>query len=376
MECLSDHFDDPSMAPACREALRSERALADLDYRLRVGVSRACVTDIAALCLAQSSASAAAAKNPFEGADGSGVVDCLARQRSKIRNMDCKSQVRAVIKERADDWRVGVAMRGACEADVRKFCGDIPAGGGRVHACLQSHVDDLSKTCRRTEFSLVQLEMEEVELNPAVLRACNSLLLTDCRGVEDSHGAKFRCLEDHKAADKTEPACRDAIQRLQELRSRDWRLSPDIASNCEHDTNRLCSLEKTMAEASEFSGVVLNCLIDHRGDIESSDCRTSLKRAQAARAEDVRNDPVVSKACKSDIATWCPKVEPGKGRVHQCLADHLKELSQDCQVRNGEASVSAPDIALWSPYPISLSLPLLVPGRILRCRRRSSRCRS
>lgn len=36
-------------------------------------------------------------------------------------------------------------------------------------------------------------------------------------------------------------------------------------------------------------------------------------------------------ACKPDYQKFCAGVEPGGGRILQCLAKHLKQLSPDCQ---------------------------------------------
>lgn len=36
-------------------------------------------------------------------------------------------------------------------------------------------------------------------------------------------------------------------------------------------------------------------------------------------------------ACKPDYQKYCAGVEPGGGRILQCLAKHLKNLSPDCQ---------------------------------------------
>jgi hypothetical protein len=40
-----------------------------------------------------------------------------------------------------------------CEADKKKFCGKVKPGEGRTHACMESHVSELSEGCRRAEFS-------------------------------------------------------------------------------------------------------------------------------------------------------------------------------------------------------------------------------
>jgi hypothetical protein len=38
--------------------------------------------------------------------------------------------------------------KGACSADVQKFCADAPKGKGQVRACLDSHQAELSDACK------------------------------------------------------------------------------------------------------------------------------------------------------------------------------------------------------------------------------------
>ena len=42
----------------------------------------------------------------------------------------------------------GSGMRGACKADVQKFCQGTQRGGGRLAACLDQNHDKLSGDCQ------------------------------------------------------------------------------------------------------------------------------------------------------------------------------------------------------------------------------------
>lgn len=35
-------------------------------------------------------------------------------------------------------------------------------------------------------------------------------------------------------------------------------------------------------------------------------------------------------ACKPDIERLCPEVEPGAGRIEECLTQHQEEMSESC----------------------------------------------
>ena len=43
-----------------------------------------------------------------------------------------------------------VAIRKACEGDVRKICADIVPGRGRIEACMKDHFADVSEGCKET----------------------------------------------------------------------------------------------------------------------------------------------------------------------------------------------------------------------------------
>lgn len=55
---------------------------------------------------------------------------------------------------------------------------------------------------------------------------------------------------------------------------------------------------------------------------------TALAAGTAAQAQAPQND--LAKYCQADIKRLCPTVQPGGGRVMQCLKAHSKEMSVGC----------------------------------------------
>ncbi len=64
-----------------------------------------------------------------------------------------------------------------------------------MHECLRSHRSDLSESCRKEELALEELEAENVELRPGVMRVCKQERLTFCRGVVPGGARMFRCAQ-------------------------------------------------------------------------------------------------------------------------------------------------------------------------------------
>ncbi len=54
----------------------------------------------------------------------------------------------------------------------------------------------------------------------------------------------------------------------------------------------------------------------------------ALAAASTAQVHAQQND--LAKYCQADIKRLCPTVQPGGGRVMQCLKAHSKEMSVGC----------------------------------------------
>lgn len=57
---------------------------------------------------------------------------------------------------------------------------------------------------------------------------------------------------------------------------------------------------------------------------------TALAAGSAAQAQAQAQQNDLAKYCQADIKRLCPTVQPGGGRVMQCLKAHSKEMSVGC----------------------------------------------
>jgi hypothetical protein len=73
-----------------------------------------------------------------------------------------------------------------CAADIRAACGDVPAGGGSIRACLNSHLADLTRPCQAVLVGAA-----------AVANECRGDIRSMCGGVEPGGGRIEACLQSH-----------------------------------------------------------------------------------------------------------------------------------------------------------------------------------
>jgi hypothetical protein len=77
------------------------------------------------------------------------------------------------------------------------------------------------------------------------------------------------------------------------------------------------------------AGRIADCIASHRDEFQPA-CRAAIDRAGRAVAG---NAPGPRQwACVQDARAFCSHVQPGQGRIIQCLEEHLSELQPMCQV--------------------------------------------
>lgn len=82
--------------------------------------------------------------------------------------------------------------KGACKADIKKFCKDIKSGGGRIWACLKSNGDRLSQECAN-HMALAREKSREFR------QACKGDANKFCKGIAAGKGRVVSCLRSHEA---------------------------------------------------------------------------------------------------------------------------------------------------------------------------------
>jgi phage host-nuclease inhibitor protein Gam len=82
--------------------------------------------------------------------------------------------------------------KGACKADIEKFCKDIKPGEGRLQACIKSNEDRLTQQCK-------DHMVREQEKTKEFIRACKDESKKFCKEIKPGQGRIVSCLKSHEA---------------------------------------------------------------------------------------------------------------------------------------------------------------------------------
>ncbi len=98
----------------------------------------------------------------------------------------------------------------------------------------------------------------------------------------------------------------------------------DLRGSCKVEADKFCST------VNQGEGRLLMCALAHSDQL-SEDCAGAVFDAIAELGGTINNLQLAVEACSVDIQTSCDEVEPGEGRLAQCLIDNKSKVSQPCQ---------------------------------------------
>jgi hypothetical protein len=139
----------------------------------------------------------------------------------------------------------GARADGACQPDVERLCTGIPAGGGRVAACLQANAAKVSPACKQ-ELASVRRKVKEVG------EACADDVQSICPDVKPGGGNVLRCLD--ASYFSLTPGCQEVVRGAREKLA-------EFRKACGKDAKALC---KGIAPGQ---GRVLACLESRKADL-------------------------------------------------------------------------------------------------------------
>ncbi len=97
-----------------------------------------------------------------------------------------------------------------CEKELKTYCKDVTAGQGRILACMYAHEDKLSGRCEYALYdAAIQLERAVNALSYAA-NECRDDLRAFCSDIAAGGGRLLQCLEKNRA--KVSNRCKQALK--------------------------------------------------------------------------------------------------------------------------------------------------------------------
>ncbi len=87
-------------------------------------------------------------------------------------------------------------------------------------------------------------------------------------------------------------------------------------------------IETFCKDVQPGGGRIVNCLKEHESELSQA-CR---ERGQEVKAK-VKD---AQQACRGDVEQFCKDVQPGGGRIVKCLKEHEAQLSAGCKEQMGQ----------------------------------------
>jgi len=294
------------------------------DFRLDAKLRDLCKSDIEEVCGYEKDS-----LDSIAGYDGR-VLECLQDYKDELVTPACKKRVHKLTMRAAQDIRMDRPLSDACYDDRQKLCAGVQPGDARVLRCLQDSREQLTYECRATLFDQEVRLAEDIDFQFPLKKACAAEIPRFCKDIQHGGARVIQCLLLHDEETEMSDECRTEVKRHETRAAKDYRLNYRLNKACDLEIDRLCADVCSPFSGQACEGTVIQCLTQKAENVTDQACKKEIFIMEKIMANDVRADAVLQKACNSDISTFCADVEPGKGRVHECLRNHRDKLSKQC----------------------------------------------
>jgi hypothetical protein len=238
------------------------------------------------------------------------------------------------------------AIRSQCRSDYQAHCASIPPGGAASLQCLQQNMSSLSPGCQGAVRAVEAPAKPKAEAKPESAPAAKPAAETAAPATEPAQpAAETPVAPAPKAATAAKPAASPMAKKPSGSQI------AAIRSACRSDYQRNCAGVPTGAAA-------LQCLQKNQSKL-SAHCEQAVSAASGATPEAAAvpsaaapgaappapPEPalvlrpmrpreelfVLRSACGGDVRALCAGVQPGGGRIIQCLATQAASLSPACK---------------------------------------------
>ncbi|XP_015515645.1 Golgi apparatus protein 1 [Neodiprion lecontei] len=318
LACIVDKRDE-IVKPQCQEYVQRLEWVAFSDYKIVTHVEKDCSAEIHEFHCGRI--------QPYQGQ----TLACLQQYLDKLGPL-CKKRILHVSEVQGDNVKLDRQLYMACTQDHINFCPHIRPGSGHVYKCLMQFKTDraMTKQCQDQLTRREKLIASDYKVSKGLVRACKEDIKTyHCRrSVSEDKDIRLSqillCLEAAvRNTSKISADCQSEMFDHRKILMEDYRLSPEIVSDCGNDIQNFCN-------GLEVGGKTIHCLMEHTRSRKKKlrvtpNCQRALEGLikEVDAGEDWRLDPVLHDACRSVVDVACRDVRAGDSRVISCLMDKL-----------------------------------------------------
>lgn len=244
MSCLMEKLGTNFMTPACETALLQIQYFTARDFKLDPILYAQCKTDAIKLCHAKKTW-ADLDNAQMDPERGPLILPCLHRyayhpNKTMQLSQNCFQEVKRVMRQRAVSVDLIPEVEDVCLDDLASFCPDKTHRGEEME-CLQNHLDELLKECKKAVTSYTEEESAHIELNPMILATCSEPLQKQCASVYSGReeGDVMECLIALKGdVLKSIPKCKAAVEHFQLISLKNYVFTNRFKEACRPQVNR------------------------------------------------------------------------------------------------------------------------------------------
>lgn len=291
---------------------------------------------------------------------------CVLDHRDEIKTPACRSLVQRLEWVAFSDFRLIGSFVHDCESDIEfNGCGRLnpdrnTLSQGETLACLQSHIESLSKECKRGVLRLSELQADNVRLDRKLFIACSKDSHRLCGDLRPGTGAVYKCLIRNKNDELMTTDCKAQLLRRDKLISHDYKVSKGLARSCKEDIKTNHCRRGVSEDKDVRLAQILLCLeAAHKNNTKiSPDCLAEMTDHRKLLMEDYQLSPEIISGCADDIDKFCLNLDAGGKTIH-CLMEHARakkkkdqRVTASCQ-RALEELIKVSDVAEdWRVDPV------------------------
>lgn len=293
-------------------------------------------------------------------------LGCMLDHKDEIKNTMCRAQIQRLEWVAFSDFRFIGSFISVCSNDIDKhLCGRLNTDQDRLKqgetlACLQNHIETLTKECKKGILHLSELQGDNVKLDRQLFISCMNDVQLFCHDLPAGSGTIYKCLQNSKNDPTMSRKCSDQLLRREKLIVNDYKVNKGLVRACKDDIkNNHCRRGVSEDKDVRLAQILLCLESANKNNTKiTSECLAEMNFHRKYLMEDFQLSPEIISGCSDDIPKLCGNLDSGGKTIH-CLMEHARpkrkkdqRVTSQCQ-RALEMLVKVSDVGEdWRVDPV------------------------